>query len=57
LITEVAIENGQPVENDEAVKRFISDIENHYDDYLRLRNKVSRLKVQDALLHDIHFAA
>lgn len=44
LVTELAIENGQGVENGVAVKRFVSDIESHYTDYLRLRERVSQLR-------------
>src|SRR5919106_1287888 len=46
LVTELAHENGQEDVKDNAavVKKFISDIENHYDDYLHLREKVGQLK-------------
>jgi hypothetical protein len=44
LITELAIENGQSVENGRAVKGFISDVESHYIDYLRWGDKVSQSK-------------
>jgi hypothetical protein len=44
LITEIAAEKGRSIENNEAVRKFISDIEDHYDDYLRLRDKVSQLE-------------
>lgn len=46
VITEIAAENGMSVENNEAIRRFLFDVENHYDDYLleaiRLKNIKSR---------------
>jgi hypothetical protein len=44
LVTELAIENGQGLEKGVAVKRFVSDIESHYADYLRLRQRVNQLR-------------
>ena len=49
LVNVVAIENGQQTHNGAAVvKTFISDIESHYPDYLRLRNRVSQLKTEES---------
>ena len=53
LVTELAIENGKAVEGGETVKTFVSDIENHYPDYLRLRSKVNQLKADEAALRDL----
>jgi hypothetical protein len=53
LINEIGIENGLEVKNGEAVKRFISDIENHYADYLRLRNKVKQLRDEESLCRNL----
>lgn len=50
LVTELAIENGQATENGVAVKEFFSDIESHYPDYLRLRDRVSQLRDDEANL-------
>jgi len=50
LVTELAIENGQPTQNGVAVKKFVSDIEIRYPDYLRLREWVSQLEAAE-----IHF--
>lgn len=47
LVTELAIENGQPTQNGVAVKKFVSDIESHYPDYLRLRERVSHLAADE----------
>lgn len=53
LINEIGIENGLEVKNGEAVKRFISDIENHYADYLKLRNKVKQLRDDESLCRNL----
>jgi hypothetical protein len=53
LINELGTENGLEVKNGEAVKRFISDIENHYADYLRLRNKVKQLRDDESLCRNL----
>jgi len=53
LITELATENGQEVENGEVVKRFIADIENHYTDYLRLRSKVNQLRYDESMFRTL----
>jgi hypothetical protein len=51
LITEFAAENGLSAENKyEIVRRFFSDFENHYDDYLRLREKVSQLEAEKSYI-------
>jgi hypothetical protein len=50
LITEFAAENGLSVENKEAVRLFISDVENHCDDYAQLRSKVSQLESQKSTI-------
>jgi hypothetical protein len=50
LITEFAAENGLSVENKEAVRLFISDVENHRDDYVQLRSKVSQLESQKSTI-------
>jgi hypothetical protein len=49
LVTELAHENDQEDVKDNAavVKKFISDIENHYDEYLHLRKKVGQLKADE----------
>ena len=49
LISELAAENGQEVENGEAVKRFIADIENYYPDYQKLRGKLNQLRHDESL--------
>lgn len=56
LVMELAIENGKAVEGGEAVKMFVSDIENHYPDYLQLRSKVNQLKADEAALRDLPMA-
>jgi hypothetical protein len=48
LINELAAENRQEVENGEAVKMFIADIENHYADYQRLRSKIDQLREDES---------
>ncbi len=53
LINELGTVNGLEVKNGEAVKRFISDIENHYADYLRLRNKVKQLRDDESLCRNL----
>lgn len=50
LVSELAIENGQATENGVAVKKFISDIESHYPDYLRLCDRVSHLETDETNL-------
>ena len=51
LVTELAIENEEAAEGGgEALKIFFSDIENHYPDYLRLRDKVNRLRADETAL-------
>jgi hypothetical protein len=49
LIVELATENGQSTENGIGVRNFISDVENHLYDYLRLRKAVEGLKNREAL--------
>lgn len=56
LVTELATENGKAVEGEEAAKTFVSDIENHYPDYLRLRSNVNQLKADEAALRDLPIA-
>ena len=49
LIVELATENGKSTENGDAVKNFISDVENHHYDYIRLRKAVEDLKNRQEL--------
>ncbi|HET6730910.1 MAG TPA: hypothetical protein VFH04_04865 [Nitrososphaeraceae archaeon] len=44
LLTEISAVTGLPVEDNDPAKRFLSDIENHYPDYLNLRRRVNELK-------------
>jgi hypothetical protein len=44
LLTEIAAAKGLSVEDNDPVNRFLSDIENHYPDYLNLRGRVNELK-------------
>lgn len=48
LANEMAAGEGKYAERGLVVREFISDIENHHYDYLRLRNKVSELKAQES---------
>lgn len=57
IICESAAENGQSTENCDAVKNFISDIENHHHDYLSLRRKVDDLKDQQSTIFALNAAA
>jgi hypothetical protein len=59
LITEVATEekgSQGTEENGQAMKDFISDIENYYDDYLHLRRKVGKLKADVELFRGLLIA-
>jgi hypothetical protein len=44
LLTEISAATGLSVEDNAPVKRLLSDIENHYPDYLNLRGRVNELK-------------
>ena len=54
LVTELAVENskgtenGKGIENAALVKGFISDMESHYPDYLRLRDRISEMKTEES---------
>lgn len=50
IIVELGEENGQSKGNGEIVKQFISDIENHHYDYLRLRHKIDELEKQKLII-------
>ncbi len=62
LVTELAvenskgIENGKGIENAAQVKGFISDMESHYPDYLRLRDRISELKTEESNLRTLMVA-
>lgn len=57
IVVEFATENGQSTKDGEAVRNFISDIENHRHDYLRLRTKVEELKNIQSFLTTFNTAA
>jgi hypothetical protein len=46
VIVDFASEKGQPAEEGIAVRDFMSDIESHHFDYIRLRKTVDQLKTQ-----------
>lgn len=50
MINELGAQNELEVKNGEAVKRYFSDIENHYADYLKLRSKVKQLRDNEELI-------
>ena len=50
MINELGAQNELEVKNGEAVKRFFSDIEDHYADYLKLRSKVKQLRDNEELI-------
>ena len=54
IIVEFAAENGQSADDGEAVKKFISDIENHH---YHLRNKLYDLKNQQSIILTFNAAA
>ena len=57
IVVEFANENGQSTNDGEAVRNFISDIENHRHDYLRLRTKTEELKNIQSILTTFNTAA